>query len=395
MQKILFDYKNAIDISRDASQICLLYTELTNQSLEKIVLLDALAKVFGYTGWGHLSAVNKSERFYLPFSLAVYSHVKAIKLQLINTLPFEIDCEKFLVAVSLAELRVKSLNELQKIYATSVFESGKFVAWFTKNITLPERHLAQSPQAAIIRREGIYLKDFQKLWPELANYLVQIHKFDSDQVLLFDFSIWWDYYELFKNNFAEEEIGCWEVHLIEKKSKRICYHPISSINNSMLGSIVNTLSEGLPGCISQDDFEHMNDKDFIINSLNYFESQTQVEKIYLSIKKSRIAEFLSADTNFLQQFLISHDEKMDFIRNRLTSSDFTLSMYSFEPRFIFKNKKKIIYEEIWLVDEDIQRFVEVNNLMFNQLKLIEKFDIYLAYNYIKKYTAERLSRIQS
>jgi hypothetical protein len=400
MQKILFDRKNAQKIASEAGVVCNIYNQFSDRPLTKIELLSALAKAFGYSsGWAELMAVNRSERFYITFSMCVCSHVRGISRQLKKYLPSVIDTELLLVAVSFAELNVKQPNQHHKVHSVTNFESGEFVLWFTSNTNTPEKHLARSPFAALLERQGIYLKHFKKLWPELHKYLEQKYKLLPEQVLLFEQTVWWLYFDRFNADYRDNEIGQLEIHFrVPKSPSRICYEPIYFDEGvPLLETIANIFAEGLSGCPSVTHFgKDMVDEDYILGCLNHWESLPHIEKIKISLNKEHVDRFETPKLSLLKPYLTEHNEAMDTIRNRLTNMDFMQELWGFEPRFIFNvDGSKRIYQEPWLVVSDIENFVDVNKEIHQNIKNFDRSKLLFVGQMLHNYGKERFTSMLS
>jgi hypothetical protein len=293
MQKTLFDKENAQKIANQATDICEVYNQLSGGSLTKLELLSSFAKVFGYkSGWSELMAVNKSKRFYIGFSMSVCSHMRAIIKELSKFLPSSVDAELLLVAVSFTELNVKNPNQLYKCQSVSQFELDEFVLWFTSDVNTPLKHLAQSPFAARLERQGIYLKHVERLWPELHKYLSQKYKLLPEQVLLFERPIWAHYYDRFVTNYQSSEIGHWEIHFGGHKSpSRICYEPIYiDGGHQIIEEMACACAEGLSGCRPVTHFDNVKvDENYMLACFKYWEALPHIKKIRFSLRKLRIS----------------------------------------------------------------------------------------------------------
>lgn len=381
MQKTLFDKENAQKIANQATDICHVYNQLSCGSLTKLELLSSFAKVFGYkSGWSELMAVNKSKRFYIGFSMSVCSHMRAIIKELSKFLPSSVDAELLLVAVSFTELSVKNPDQLYKCRSVSQFELDEFVLWFTSDVNTPLKHLAKSPSAARLERQGIYLKHVERLWPELHKYLSQKYKLLPEQVLLFERPIWLHYYDRFVTNYQSSEIGHWEIHFEGHKSPtRICYEPIYiDEGHQITEEMSSACAEGLSGCRPVTHFSNdMVDEHYMLACFKYWEALPHIKKIRFSLKNEYLKRLKDPIPSVLKPYITDHNESMDSLKNHVTSMDFTQQMWGYEQRFIFNGDgSKRIYQEPWIIESDIKKFIDVSeeihkdSMEFDRLKFV-------------------------
>lgn len=395
MQKILLDKGNAQSIAKEVSDVCSIYSHFSGKQLDKIDLLSALARVFGYkTGWAELMAVNKSERFYISFSMHVCSHVRAIINQLTKFLP-KIDKVLLLVSVSFAELNVRNPEQYYWIKSQTIFEKDEFVFWFTRNPNAVDKHIACSPFATLIERQGIQLKHFYKLWPELSQYLRAKYQLSPEQVLLFERPVWWHYRDRFDNTYHDSEIGHIEIHFGNStKEKRVCYEPLY-INgeNPTLDDFSSVFAEGLCGCPAPDHINNdLSDTDFLLACLHYWESTKGIQQVRISFKRDYQGHFKSPQFAFLMPYFVEHNESMDAIRNQLTSLDFTETLWGYEPRFIHnKDGSKKIYLEPWIVERDAKNFVQVNEEIHSNINKFDRTKLLFVAQFLNQYDKERFA----
>ena len=78
IKKKPFDNLNLKTIRKEASAVCDVYNQLSPIKLGEKELLNSFAKSFGYKSWEQIVSVNKSRRYYLPFSFYIRCHVVAI-----------------------------------------------------------------------------------------------------------------------------------------------------------------------------------------------------------------------------------------------------------------------------------------------------------------------------
>lgn len=369
MQKILFDRKNAQNIAEQSADVCNVYNKLSDASLTKLELLNAIAQVFGYnSGWAELMAVNKSARFYISFSLSVCSHVRAIINQLSSFLPSHVKPDLLLTAVSYTELGVKNPEQFYKCQNEDIFELEDSVLWFTDNVNSSLKHLANSPSASLLTKQGIYFKHFKILWPELYRHLHDKYNLSPNQVLLFKQPTWWGYRDHFIADYQREEIGQWEIHFNEpKSSERICYEPIYDSQSAKFPEeIANLFAEGLNGCPQVEHFgKDMSDEDYVLACLEYWKTLPHIKDIKFSLRKEHIKKQDYPIFSLLRQFFTEHNEAIDLIKGRLTDMDFTGELWGYEPRFVYSRKgEKRIYQEPWIVESDVRDFIDVNETIF-------------------------------
>lgn len=396
MQKILFDSENAKQIALQASNVCVVYEQIANTPLVKLDLLNAFAKVFGYqSGWAELMAVNKSRRYYVSFSMAVCSHMRAIIAELSRFLPLHVDSNLLLIAVSFTELKISKPNRNIRCQSEIKSESGASVLWFNETNNAAFRNLAKSPSAALLEREGIHFKHLATLWPELHYYLQQKCKLPSEQVLMFSRAVWCDYNDRFIANYQNSEIGQWEIHFKGKNlSERVCYDPIYEENREKISEeLATSVSDGLSGCAAVErSGEDTTDEKYILRCLAYWKTLPHIRDIRFSLRKEHLCKLKPQFFDQLGDFLSEHNESMDFLKNRVTNMDFTGDVWGFEPRFIYsKDGSRRLYLEPWLVAKDVQSFIDTNTkihactLSFDQARLLEIDDI------LKIYRQERFS----
>lgn len=395
MQKILFDKKNAQEIAKQASAVSAVYNQLSSESITKLELLDAFAKTFGYkSGWAQFISVNKSERFYVAFSMSVCSHMRAIASDLSRFLPSRVDPNLLLIAVSFTELNVRSLNQIYKVQSVSSFESNEFVLWFTNDTSTPLRHLAKSPSAAVIERQGIYLKHFEKMWPELNKFIKHTFNLSApEQVLLFERPIWWHYHDRFTYDYGKHEIGQWEIHFCHKNSSpRICYEPIYADNaDDYLSDMATIFADGLSGCPKISHFgANMEDEKFVTKCLEYWESLPHIKQINFSLRRGHISKSKEPIFLMLKDRLVEHNETMDLVKNSVTNHDFTDELWGYESRFIYNRESSArIYQEPWLLDNDIKTFVAVNKEIHSELQNFSQFNLLFIGQILEIYRRER------
>lgn len=166
-----FDNLNLRTIKKEVFEVCDVYNQLSTTKLREKELLSSFAKSFGYKTWEQIVSVNKSRRYYLPFSFHIRCHVTAIIKNLMQNLPPHIEQDTLITAVSLKELSVTTVKNIFQFNMTCPIEGKATLYWFTDNVSSPLKHLAESPKAAILRREGIFFKYFKTLWPELSAWL--------------------------------------------------------------------------------------------------------------------------------------------------------------------------------------------------------------------------------
>lgn len=400
MQKILFDKANAQAISAQATDICNIFNQLSNEPIHKVDLLNAFAKVFGYkSGWPELMAVNKSTRFYVPFSISVCSHMRAIIKSLSKFLPLHVDPELLLVAVSFTELGVENLKDHHRYQSAGELDAEKYVLWFTKSIDTPQRHLAKSPSAALLERRGIRLEHFAILWPELYSYLKNKFELSPEWILLFNEPVWWSYGDRFVADYRSTEIGQWEIHFKgSKSSKRICYEPIyDDDNGELLGEIATVFSEGLCGCPRVEHFgEDMADDDYILACLEYLKTMPHILDIKFSLRKDHSEKLISPPFSFLKKYLTDHNEIMDLVKNRVTNMDFTEEIWGFEPRFLYnEDGSQSIYQESWIIVDEIQKFIDVNEEIHLYAQNFNRLNLLNIGHLIEAYKKEKFSSLLS
>lgn len=398
MQKILLDKENVQKIAVQATDVCNVFNQLSSESLSRTQLLNAFAKTFGYkSGWPELIVVNKSKRFYVPFSMSVCSHMRAIIKELSKYLPPYVDPEMLLVAVSFAELNVKRLDQHHKYQSAGELDLEKYVLWFTDNINTPLRHLAKSPSAALIEREGIRLKHFEILWPELYSFIKERFELTPEWILLFDRPFWWQYRDRFVANYQRDEIGQWEIHFIDfHLSERICYEPIYEAGDGgFLEEIAAVFGDGLCGCPRVEHFgEDMSDLDYVQECLKYWKTLPHIQDIKFSLKKEHSGKLNNTLFSRLKKYLTDHNETMDLIKNRVTNMDFTEEIWGYEPRFLYKaDGTRFMYQESWLVADDIQKFIDVNEQIYLDTQNFNLLNLLYVGNLIESYKKERFSSV--
>ena len=164
IKKKPFDNFNLKTIRKEASLVCDVYNQLSPIKLREKDLLNSFAKSFGYKTWDQIVSVNKSRRYYLPFSFHIRWHVVAIIKDLMQELPKHVEQNAFIIAVSLKELSVTSVKNIFQFDITCPIDGKTTLYWFTDNLNSPLKYLAESPKAAILRREGIFFKYFKTIW---------------------------------------------------------------------------------------------------------------------------------------------------------------------------------------------------------------------------------------
>ena len=185
IKKKPFDNLNLKTIRKEASAVCDVYNQLSPIRLREKELLNSFAKSFGYKTWEQIVSVNKSRRYYLPFSFYIRCHVVAIINHLMMELPKHVEQDALIIAVSLKELSVTNVRNIFKFETTYPLEGQCTLYWFTDNLNCPLKYLAESPRAALLRREGIFFKYFKTLWPELSAWLQRKLDLKNNSVLLF------------------------------------------------------------------------------------------------------------------------------------------------------------------------------------------------------------------
>ena len=91
IKKKPFDNFNLKTIRKEASLVCDVYNQLSPIKLREKDLLNSFAKSFGYKTWDQIVSVNKSRRYYLPFSFHIRWHVVAIIKDLMQELPKHVE----------------------------------------------------------------------------------------------------------------------------------------------------------------------------------------------------------------------------------------------------------------------------------------------------------------
>lgn len=366
MQKVLFSSENAQKISKDAFCVCDIYNNLAHTSISRIEFLNAIANMFGYdSGWSEFMAINKSERFYISFSLSTRSHVRAVLDKLLSYLPSHADPELLLISVSFVELGLKRPEHIAKIQGKGTFKKENEVIWLGSNSNTPLRHLAVSREACLLEKEGIIVKHFEMIWPELCTYIAKGCELSPEDVLLFDKPIWALYFERIKNEYQDTEIGQWEVHF--KKSRnyaRVCYCPLYSVEDMKpLSGLANDFIEGLPGCPPVEHFgAEMDDETYIDSCIAYWKSLDCIDDIRLSFREEYTGTAQSSLFDFLELYKTSHNKRMDKIKSRVATMNFAEDTFVYEPRFVYgKSGVKKIYQEPWIVGKDVCKLIELND----------------------------------
>lgn len=386
MQKILFSRDNAEKISSQALDVCNVYNQLSKVPILREDILNAFAKAFGYeSGWAEFMAVNKSTRYYISFSMSVCSHVRAFISEITKFLPTHFEAELFLVAVSYIELKVKTPSQYHRIHAIAAFEAGEFVMWFTKNLNTPLRYLSQSPCAALVERQGILFKFFEELWPELHSHLKLKYQFSPEQVLLFERPVWSDYGDRFCANYQNSELGQWQIHFKDSTStERVCYDPIYDEGGSnIVENLAIAVKNGLSGCPHMANLtKSLTSEKYVLACLNDWKKLPHIMDIKFSFKSPHMRNAHNQVPADLMEYLIDHNEAMDFIRNYVTKMDFTEEIWGYEPRYIHNNNgSRHIYQEPWLVASDIESFITVNekihqsSLIYHRSSLIHIWEV--------------------
>lgn len=366
MQKVLFSSENAQKISKDAFSVCNAYNDLANTSIRRIELLNAIANMFGYdSGWSEFKAVNKSERYYISFSLSTCSHVRSVINELLSYLPSHVDPELLLISVSFIELGLEGPQQVAKIQGKDALKNENEVVWLGSSSNTALRHLSVSRVACLLEKEGIIVKHFEMIWPELCKYIVKSCELSPEDVLLFDKPIWALYFERIENEYQNKEIGQWEVHF--KKSRnfaRVCYCPLYRAEDiNSLSGLANEFIEGLPGCPPVEHFgADMDDKTYIYSCIAYWKSLDCIDDIRLSLREENTGTPQSSLFDFLKPYETLHNKSMDIIKSKVATMNFAEDFFVYEPRFTHgKGGIKKIYQEPWIVEEDVRKLVELNN----------------------------------
>lgn len=368
IKKKPFDNLNLKKIRKEASAVCDAYNQLSPIRLREKDLLNSFAKSFGYKTWEQIVSVNKSRRYYLPFSFYIRCHVVAIINHLMMELPKHVERDALIIAVSLKELSVTSVRNIFKFETTYPLEGQCTLYWFTDNLNCPLKYLAESPRAALLRREGISFKYFKTLWPELSAWLQRKLDLKNNSVLLFAEAIWWRYCDHLSAIFLQDDIGHWEIDFENKGIKRTCYHPISAPSKgSSYAESLQFDEYGMFDLESPPLDETLPLEQDLTRCLYHWKSLPHVSDIRITFSGNFEKELEPPLRALLCDFLAHHKHEVEAKRKQLTRLDLTGTYSSFEERVVNNEGRSKVYNEPWIEQSELDKFKEINELIHSEL----------------------------
>ena len=368
IKKKPFDNLNLKTIRKEASAVCDVYNQLSPIRLREKELLNSFAKSFGYKTWEQIVSVNKSRRYYLPFSFYIRCHVVAIINHLMMELPKHVEQDALIIAVSLKELSVTNVRNIFKFETTYPLEGQCTLYWFTDNLNCPLKYLAESPRAALLRREGIFFKYFKTLWPELSAWLQRKLDLKNNSVLLFAEPIWWRYCDHLSANFLQDDVGHWEVDFIKNGIKRTCYHPISvSSKGSSFAESLQFDESGLFDLEPVTLDETLSVEEDLLRCLQHWKSLPHITDIRVTFIEKYEHKLEPPLRMLISDFLAKHNQDIEVKRKQLTKLDLTGTYSSFEERLVKNDGKIKAYKEPWIEQSELEKFKEINVLINSEL----------------------------
>ena len=74
--------------------------------------------------------------------------------------------------------------------------------------------------------------------------------------------------------------------------------------------------------------------------------------------------------------------------------DFAEEIWGYEPRFLYKaDGTRFMYQESWLVADDIQKFIDVNEQIYLDTQNFNLLNLLYVGNLIESYKKERFSSV--
>lgn len=368
IKKKPFDNLNLKTIRKEASLVCDVYNQLSPIKLREKDLLNSFAKSFGYKTWDQIVSVNKSRRYYLPFSFHIRCHVVAIIKDLMQELPKHVEQNALIIAASLKELSVTSVKNIFQFDMTCPIDGKTTLYWFTDNLNSPLKYLAESPKAAILRREGIFFKYFNTLWPELSAWLQRKFDLQNNYVLMFGEAIWWRYCDHLSANFLQDDIGHWEIDFVNKDIKRTCYHPISvPSKGSSYAESLQFDEYGLFDLEPPPLDETLSLEQDLMRCLYHWKSLPHVSDIRITFSGKYEYELEPPLRTLLCDFLAHHNQGVEAKRKQLTRLDLTGTYSSFEERVVKNEGRTKVYNEPWIEHSELKKIKEINELIHSEL----------------------------
>jgi hypothetical protein len=377
MQKMLFSKSNTVKFDQEVVKVVHLYNQLSATPLKKIHILDAVSKVFGYTNWANLKAVNKSDREHLPLSFTISSHVRAICSHLNEYL--RADGQLLLAAVSLVELQVNDIdnalvvNQETKTIKAAFSEddmslcSSKNILWFTDDINHPTKHLIYDQKTGLMTRDGIVLRNFKLIFPELGEWLQAYFSLNDDFLLLFKKPIWWIYAANFHLCSQSELLLEIRIEGARQLDERLCYYPIYVDKLDNLTTVIaDAFAEKPPYCCDTSHFDvEMSDVLYVDASIQQWKSETNIVSVQLLASSSLVPQL---SKNFDNEKWSTLPTELLNLANHVLNTDFTFSIDSWEPRYQYEKSGKKIMIEPWIVKDDIKQFILVNEIIHSELQ---------------------------
>ncbi|WP_032095630.1 MULTISPECIES: hypothetical protein [unclassified Alteromonas] len=368
IKKKPFDNLNLKTIRKEVSAVCEVYNQLSSIRLAEKDLLNSFAKSFGYKNWEQIVSVNKSRRYYLPFSFHFRCHVAAIIKNLIQELPKHVEQDILLIAASFNELSVTNVRNIFKFETNCPLDGECKLYWFTDNLNSPLKYLAESPRAAILRREGIFFKHFKILWPEVSVWLQRKFDLRNNSILMFAEPIWWRYCDHLSADFLQDDVGHWEVDFMKKGLKRTCYHPISAPSKG--SSLAESLQFDEFGLFDLEPVtldETQSIEVDLLQCLQFWKSLPHVTNIRITFSEMYEHKLEHSLRSLLSDYLAQHNQEIEAKRKQLTKLDLTGAYSSFEERLVKNAGRTKIYNEEWIEQSELEKFKEINTLIQSEL----------------------------
>lgn len=307
MQKIQFSKSNAIDFNEAATKICAVYNQISDEQLDKNLLLTGVSVAFGYDNYEELLAVNKSQRNFYKFSMANTSHMRAISNKLASSI--NIDINKLLASVTLVELAVMNFHNVKK------FEKFYTVFCFDVEKDASEVFYSKYKYAGLMTREAIKYELFALLYPECASILKKKFNINEGDALMFPVgSHWWRV----ADHIRPENIG-YEllrpcsfvfVEFRENEVVREIMHPI--FNPYDISEIVDgcLLGFGIEELVDEiDEFECDRSIFYVHQRLKTLKNLDLVDNVYFVWEEMDLYRFSKSPFSLLKDFFVLSDSE--------------------------------------------------------------------------------------